>query len=85
MFNNVNEKITGVFSLKLKLSNVVCTILILSTVMLAILALLLYHYIIYLRKPIPLWSVALIAPAVAILTHFSLAALKGLMKGVRNN
>jgi len=85
MLNNMNKRITGVFSLKLKLSNVVCTILILSTVVLATLTLLLYHYIIYLRKPIPLWSVALIVPAIAILTHFSLVAMKGLTKGVRNN
>ena len=85
MFNKVNKKTKYVFSLKIKLSNIVCIILILSTVILAVLTLLLYHYIIYLRKPIPLWCVALIAPAIAILTHFSLVAMKGLTKGVRNN
>jgi len=85
MFNNMNKRITDVFSLKLKLSNVVCTILVSSTIILATLALLLYHYIIYLGRPIPLWGVALAVPTIVILAHFSLVAMKGLVKGVRNN
>jgi len=85
MFSKVNKKITGVFSLKLKLSNIVCTILILSIITLATLALLLYHYTVYLGKPVPMWSVVLAVPAMIILAHFSLVALKGLAKGVRSN
>ncbi len=85
MISKINEKIIDVFSLKLKLSNIVCIILILSVTMLAILVLLFYHYAVYLGRPIPIWGAILVAPAVAILTHFSLVALRGLSRGVRGN
>ncbi len=81
MISNTDKRIMNVFSLKLRLSNVVCTILILSTVTLATLALLLYHYAVYLRKPLPLWSAMLIVPVMIILAHFSLVALRGLTRG----
>ena len=85
MISNTDKRIMNVFSLKLRLSNIVCTILILSTVALATLALLLYHYVVYLRKPLPLWSAMLVVPVIIILAHFSLVALRGLTRGVRSN
>lgn len=85
MVNKINERVIDVFSLKLKLSNIVCVIFILSVTMLAILALLFYHFVVYLGRPIPIWDAILVAPATAILTHFSLVALRGLTRGVRSN
>ena len=85
MISRINEKIIDVFSLKLKLSNIVCTILIISVALLASISLLVYHYAIYLKRPIPIWGLILMIPAMAILAHFSLVAIKGLTKGVRSN
>lgn len=81
MFNKISKNKMSVFLLKLKLSYVVCTLLIISMTTLAILTLLLYHYTVYLGKPLPIWSVVLVIPVMVILAHFSLVALKGLARG----
>ncbi len=81
MFNRIDKNKKYVFSLKLRLSNIVCSLLVASVVVLAVLILLLYHYAVYLGEPLPIWGVVLAVPAMIILAHFSLVALKGLTRG----
>lgn len=82
---NFNKMKKDVFYLKLKLSNVVCLVLTLSLVVVSLAILVAYHYVVYLRKTLPLWEIAAISAIVAIFTHFSFVALKSLLKGVRSH
>ena len=85
MVSKMNKMKTQVFSPKLKLSNIVCALLIVSVTMIATLTLLMYHYVVYLRISPPIWIIILTILITPILAHFSLVALKGLAKGVRSN
>ncbi len=81
MVSKMNKMKTRVFSPKLKLSNTVCALLIVSVTMIATLTLLMYHYVVYLRISPPEWVIILTILITPILAHFSLVALKGLAKG----
>ncbi len=85
MIISVNRKIKGDFYLKLKLSNIICFVLIFSVVCVAVLALTIYHIIVYLHQSLPYWKLLGASLIAGILLHFSLVAMKGLVKGVRSN
>ena len=85
MINNINRKNKGVFYLKLKLSNIVCSILVSSIVGIAVLALMTYHTLVYLHQLMPYWEILGIVLLTGILLHFFLVAIKGLITGVRGH